>query len=256
MARVGFIGTGHIAAPMARALARAGHTVSVSERNAEVAGELAGAGLGISVASNQGVLDASEIVFLCLRPDVWRKAANALDWQAEHVVVSVMAGVSFADLGSACAPASQFSATIPYGFIEAGGCPLPVAGDIGAMQTLFGADNHVIPVAQESHLQSYFAASALMSGVLGLLEKGAGWLGQQTGDQGAAEKYLSALAGGFLWHGTFEQDGRLAGEKWALATPNTLNRQMVDGLEGAGAFDGLAPLLAQISASMDPTSKT
>ena len=71
MSRVGFLGTGHIAAPMARALARAGHEVTVSRRSDSVSADLAASGLGINVAENAGVLEASEIVFLCLRPAVW-----------------------------------------------------------------------------------------------------------------------------------------------------------------------------------------
>ena len=88
MTRVGFIGTGHIAAPMARALARKGHTVTVSERNAETAAGLVNASLGITVASNQGVIDASDIVFLCLRPALWADALQGLTWRADQQIVS------------------------------------------------------------------------------------------------------------------------------------------------------------------------
>ena len=64
---VGFIGTGHIAAPMARNLARKGHKVVVSERNSEVSDALIAARLGITKGGNQAVIDASDVVFLCLR---------------------------------------------------------------------------------------------------------------------------------------------------------------------------------------------
>ena len=69
---VGFLGTGHIAAPMARLVARAGHRVTVSQRNHETARALAKSGLGIGVADNQGVLDSSDIIFICLRPALSR----------------------------------------------------------------------------------------------------------------------------------------------------------------------------------------
>ncbi len=252
MKRIGFIGTGHIAAPMARALARAGHSVTVSERNAETAGALARADLGIAVRPNQQVLDASEVVFLCLRPTIWEDVAASLTWSPAQKIVSVMAGVGLDALRAVCAPVTEISSTIPYGFIEDGGCPLPVAGNPEAMQTLFGVQNPVMPVAHESQLIHYFAASSLMSGVLGLLEVTSGWLGRHTGDSAAAELYTSSLAGGFLWHGSFQETGALARAKWDLATPGTLNRQMVEGLEGVGAFEGLPALLDRIAASMEP----
>ncbi|MEL7138546.1 MAG: NAD(P)-binding domain-containing protein, partial [Pseudomonadota bacterium] len=66
--KVGFVGTGHIAAPMARVVARAGHSVLVSERNAETAVALASAFENIAIAPNQAVLDGSDVVFLCVRP--------------------------------------------------------------------------------------------------------------------------------------------------------------------------------------------
>ena len=250
MSRVGFIGTGHIAAPMARALARSGHRVTVSERSAETAAELVGAGLGIQVAPNQQVLERSEIVFLCLRPSVWESVSTTLEWRPDHSVISVMAGISLDDLHRACAPATDISATIPYAFVEHGGCPLPVVGNPAALQALFGADNPVLPQTDADALTHFFAASSLVSAVLGLLEGGANWLGPRTGDGDSAETYLAALVGGFLSHGSFESAGRLAEEKWGLATPNTLNRQMVDGLEGQGAFADLPSLLDRIAASM------
>ena len=70
MSAVGFIGTGHIAAPMARALARDGHQVFVSDRNAEIAAALVAGDPQIRAMANQAVLDRAEIVFLCLRPHV------------------------------------------------------------------------------------------------------------------------------------------------------------------------------------------
>ena len=82
MSRIGFIGTGHIAAPMVRFLAERGHEITVSERNAETAQALR-ACHGVSIATNQDVLDRSDIVFLCVRPHVARRVC------VRHVVARV-----------------------------------------------------------------------------------------------------------------------------------------------------------------------
>ncbi len=92
MSRIGFIGTGHIAAPMARFLARTGHDIVVSERNADVAATLEET-CGAIVAPNQKVLDSAEIVFLCLRPQIARAVLSGLTFRPEQRVVSVMAGL-------------------------------------------------------------------------------------------------------------------------------------------------------------------
>lgn len=251
MSRVGFLGTGHIAAPMARALARAGHEVTVSRRSEAVSADLAASGLGINVAENAGVVADSEIVFLCLRPAVWADVVRDLTFRADQRIVSVMAGVPMAEIAAACAPVSDISVTIPYGFIEHDGCPLPVAGDPAAVQTLFGADNPVLPQADEAALNHHFAASTMVAAALGLLEQGAEWLAGKTGAPEAAEVYVGNLVTGVLNGLSRDRAGELHDEKMALASPNTLNLQMVEGLAAQRAFDGLPGLLDTISDSMD-----
>lgn len=79
MSRIGFLGTGHIAAPMVRFLASKGHEVFVSERGANVAADLAKA-VGAKILPNQAVVDRSDIVFLCLRPTVWESICAPLNF--------------------------------------------------------------------------------------------------------------------------------------------------------------------------------
>jgi pyrroline-5-carboxylate reductase len=254
MTRIGFIGTGHIAAPMARCLARAGHSVTVSERSQQTATALVETGLGIVTAPNQAVLDASDIVFLCLRPPVWQDVVKDLVWRADHSVVSVMAGISLGDLSLVCAPVTDLSITIPYGFIENGGCPLPVAGDPSVLTALFGAENPILPQRDEAALVDFFAASALASGVLHMLEQSSAWLADKTGDADAAEVYVANLISGVLHALPKDRAGGLEAERRALATPGTLNLQMFEGLRRDGAFDRLPALLDSIGQSM--TAKT
>jgi len=254
VSRVGFIGTGHIAAPMARALARNGHKVTVSERNAQVAEALVASGLGIAKGANQDVIDASDTVFLCLRPAVWAEAVAGLTWRADHTIISVMAGVPLHDISEVCAPVTNLSVTIPIGFIEFGGCPLPVAGNPDALTALFGDDNPILPQASEAALSDHFAASALLSGVLGFMEAGADWLATQTGDGQKAEIYVANLVAGFLRDMPKATAGDMAAARAALATPGTLNLQMVEGLKAARSFDALPDILSKISASMGSKS--
>ena len=60
---------------------------------------------------------------------------------------------------------------------------------------------------------------------------------------GARQKEIKDLEAGGL---SLDQ----AAAKWALATPGTLNLQMVEGVRAAGCNDALPGILGRISASM------
>jgi len=245
MSVVGFIGTGHIAAPMARSLAARGHEVVVSERNAQVAAQLAKDG-AIRILPNQGVLDACETAFLCLRPQIAPEILEELQFRSDHKIVSVMAGVSHAQLEHICTPAVNFTQTIPLGFLETGGCPLPAYPSANVLAALFEPDNPVIPVASEQALNLHFAICALVPGMLEILSTGADWLGEATGDPKNAALYIQQLVTGFLSSLPDGRPGLLGEERDALATEGTLSLQMVDALRSADVPASIREALAAI----------
>lgn len=226
--KIGVIGTGHIAAPMVRHLVRAGHDVTISQRNAQVAAALTEA-LGIAALGNQDVLDACDTVLLCLRPAVAETVLAPLRFHPDHSIVSVMAGVPAQSLRALCAPATRMVQTIPMPFIDQGGCPLPALGDADVLAALFAPENPVFPVQSEDAFNAHFAAATLVPAVLEALNTGAEWLGQATGDLENAERYTTALVAGYL-SALPQQTGILAWERDALATPNTLSLQMVEAM--------------------------
>lgn len=251
MSRVGFIGTGHIAAPMARAVARDGHEVSVSDRNARIAAELAAQSPRITVLGNQAVVDQSDILFLCLRPDVAPVVLPGLEFRAGQQIVSVMAGVSRADLLRDCAPADAISQTIPIGFMEHGGCPLAAYPDGTVLEALFGQRNTVIPVASEAALNQHFAACTLIPGMLDMMATASGWLSERTGDARKAELFVTRLLGGYLAALGDVQAGRLTTERDALATPGTISRMMIEGLERGDMRQMLTDALNRINTRLE-----
>ena len=249
MSRIGFLGTGHIAAPMARFLSRTGHSITVSERNAETAAALA-EGIGATVAPNQAVLDRSEIVILCLRPDITAEVIGALTFRSDHRIVSVMAGWSLDDLRALCAPANDITLTIPLGFLEQGGCPLPAHPDGDLLERLFAPENPVIPVSDARAFTRHFAICAMVPGLLDLMATGAGWLGRETGDAEGAEFYTTQLVSGFL--AAMERDpGTLARDRDALATEGAISLQMTEALRQGGAHEALRGALDAIGHRLD-----
>jgi len=252
MSRIGFIGTGHIAAPMARFLAGKGHEIRVTRRNEHTSAALASE-IGAHVAEPQALIDASDTVFLCLRPDVANKVLDPLKFRPGQTVVSVMAGVSQSDLRTLCAPAAAIVQTIPLGFLEQGGCPLAAFGDTEGLKLLFEPENPVVPVASEDALNAHFAICAFVPGVVDMMQTGAGWLAEKTGDGPRAEFYTAQLIAGFLATLDRAAPGTLARERDALATPGTLSLMMTDGLRFGGAHDALTDTLDRIARRLERT---
>lgn len=246
MSRIGFIGTGHIAAPMVRFLADRGHRITVSDRNAEVAAALA-ASHGVAVAENQAVLDASDIVFLCVRPHVASDVLRGLSFRADHQIVSVMAGISLGALEAVCAPAGDITMTIPLGYLENGGCPLPACPNADVLKPLFEPENPVLGVPDETAFNMHFAVCAFVPGALDLMITSAAWLAEQTDDPDQAARYTRQLLAGFLAALPDEGAALLPAERDALATQGTLSAQMTAGLREAGAHDALTQALNTIA---------
>ncbi|MEM1073604.1 MAG: NAD(P)-binding domain-containing protein [Pseudomonadota bacterium] len=253
MTRIGFIGTGHIAAPMVRFLKRRGHRITVSDRNAKIAESLRADG-GVSVAGNQNVLDKSDIVFLCLRPHVAADVTSSLQFRAEHSVVSVMAGLPLEQLRALCAPATDVSMTIPLGYLENGGCPLPACPHDQVLRPLFSPENPVFPVASETAFAMHFAVCAFVPGVLDLMVTASKWLAQQTGEDDQAAAYTHQLLSGFLSSLPAGGAQLLSEERDALATEGTLSLQMTRGLRDGGAHSALDQALDAIGARLGGAS--
>ncbi len=250
MSRIGFIGTGHIAAPMVRFLAAKGHDVTVSERNAETAAALA-KGVGIRVAPNQQVLDESDIVFLCVRPGVAEKVLEPLVFRAGQQVISAMASVSLAQLKSLCAPAIDIIRTMPVGFLEVGGCPLPAYPDGDLLDALFEPENPVITLPDEAAFNYHSAIATFISGMLDMMSTSAGWLARKTGDALTAEFYTTQLLSGFLNAMPKNNAGQIDRELNALATPGSLSLQMKTDLRSAGIHTHLRAALDRIEAKLE-----
>lgn len=241
MTKIGFLGTGGIAAPMVEALVGKGHDILVSERSAEISARLAARFDEVSIAPNDRIVAESDVVIACLMAEVARDVLPGLPFRAGQQVISVMVDVSVDELSDLVAPATDISITIPMPFIGTGGCPLPVYPDTGSVQALFGAGNIILPVTSEAALTAHFAASALSSVVLADMVTTADWLAGLTGDAPSAEAYVAALIAGYFRNMRFDGSGEVKTLLDALSTEGGLNATLGDQMSGArdDLIDGL-----------------
>lgn len=236
--RVGFIGTGEIAAAMVQGLAGQGHEIWVSARNATMAQRLAETVPGVRIGENPDVVANADVVFLCLMADVARLVVPALTFRPDQAVISVMVDVPIAELERLCAPATDIALTIPLGAVATGGSMLPVYPASRALAALFGADNTVMPVASETALNAHFAGSALSAPLIALMQTGATWLAGQTGDPQAAEAYVAGVFAGFL-NQMAQQGEDFEGLLKTLATEGGLNASLRAHMEQHGSHEAL-----------------
>jgi pyrroline-5-carboxylate reductase len=232
MARLGFLGTGRMAGAMIAHLAPKRHEIRVTHHGRETSRALAAAFGNVIAAEAPEVVEASEIVFLCLRPYAAGAALGGLPFRGDHRVISVMAGIGRDRIAALCAPAGAVSLMLPMELIARGGCPIPVWPADPTVAALFEPENSTIPLPDEAALAACFAATMLVSAVAETLDAGAGWLGEWIGPA-AAEAYVGQMVGGMLaLHAG--RAGRFAQLRDSLATAGTLNLSMVEALRALG----------------------
>lgn len=249
MAQIGFIGTGEIAAAMVTGLTGQGHQIFVSKRGKAIAAKLAQFD-DVTIADNDQLVANCDVVILCLLADVAKTVLPDLPFRADQQIISVMVDVSYDQLKTLTAPATDIAITIPLPHIATGGCPLPCYPKSKAVARLFGHQNPVFSVATETGLNAHFAATAMASVTFAQAKVAVDWLGEQTGDTAAAEAYLIAMLAGF--YQGLETDGRarLDAALAALSTAGGLNATLRAHMKQAGTeqdlrdgLDGFKPRL-------------
>ncbi|MEM7195843.1 MAG: NAD(P)-binding domain-containing protein [Pseudomonadota bacterium] len=253
--KIGFLGTGKIAAPMVRSIARRFDSadIVVSHRSANVSSGLTSEYRNVSAAENQVVLDRSDIVFLCLLEGQARDVLPSLSFRPAHSIVSAMAGITLADLRPLVAPADTVCVTVPLPFINDGHCPLPVYPQSRLLSYLFGDENEVLTIQSEEGINDHFAATAILSTVVKQLEVVSRWLGAHTGNDASAEQYVAMLVRGFINSIEKDRPGCFTEAISELTTKGGLNEQLLTHNTDSGHFAHLSRGLDDLRVRLQDT---
>ncbi len=231
--RLGFVGTGTIAAAVVRGLAREGHAITVSERGARHSAALAAEIPDLAVAGNQGVVDASDVVFLGLLPEAAPEILSGLLVRPGQRVISFMAGVDLAEVAALCAPAGASALMLPFPGIAQGGSPILAMGDTDLVAQIFGSTNTVFTVPDAAQMQTYLSAQAVLSPAVAMVGAAAEWMAARGVDAGTGEAFLRLLVGSSL------QSSACAPMIAALNTPGGYNQRLRVHMEQAGTPEAL-----------------
>lgn len=259
---LGFIGTGTISAAIVRGLGPSfgeRGTIHLSPRSATVAAALAAELPHVRIAaSNQTVLDASDVVMLAVRPQVAREVIPPLRFRPDHHVVSLIATLSLETLGDLVAPARSITKAVPLPAVALGrGAtvlypPDPIAAG------LFDRTGTSIQVADPASFDALSAATATMASYFAFTGTIASWLTDKGVPPSESRRYVAAIFEGLAATAAVQPGDGFATLAAEHATLGGLNEQLLDRLTEQGLFagvaDGLDEILARLKGSAAPVS--
>ena len=258
-ARLGFLGTGTITSAIVAGLSSKSppcYSVCLSPRNAYVAAQLASTFPQVSVAaSNQKMLDCSDIVFLAVRPQIASEVLADLKFRPDHRVISLVATFSLDKIATLVKPANKVTCAVPMPTVAEHLGPTAIFPPDPAAAMLFGRLGVAIEVTTESEFQALAATTAAMASYFALLDTLLSWLTAHGVSAATGRAYVSMMFYGLSQ--VAQQSDRsfveLAGE---FKTKGGLNEQLVAELAGKGVFDAYAAaldrILARIRANAGP----
>jgi len=132
--------------------------IVLSPRSTETSAALAARFESVEVAvDNQAVLDASDLVVVCLRR-AHADALGELTWRPEHVVVSSIAGVPMGRLVELVAPAGPVARAVPMPAVATRASRTPVHPPLEPVIGLFDLLGGTMPIDDPDEFEAIFTA--------------------------------------------------------------------------------------------------
>jgi len=231
--RLGVIGCGTIASAVVRGIADDGHDITVSKRSSTHANALAECYDNVSIADNQSVVDASDVILLGLIGELAPDVLGALRFREGQRLISFMAAASLEQADAMVRPARVVALMMPFPGISTGGTPILAQGDTGLVGQLFGARNSIYRLKDGTEMAAYLCAQAVLSPVARLISDTADWLGERVSDKEQGEAFLRELVASNL------SETESAALVEALNTPGGFNQRLRTHMEASGMDEAL-----------------
>ena len=189
--RLGFLGTGTIAAAMVEGL---GGSAVVSPRGAAVAADLARRFPDVTVATdNQAVVDQSDLVVLSVRPQIVEEVLRGLRFRKGQKLVSLVAATQIDTIRSWIGLDIPVIRAIPLPFVASRRGVTPIFPPDAEVAALFHRLGQAIECRTQPEFDLLAVGSALMGSYFGILEMAQDWLVTQGLPEPAVRDYLAGL---------------------------------------------------------------
>ena len=257
--RLGFLGTGTITSAIVKGLsskAALGYSISVSPRGQLIAAQLASDFSQVRVAaSNQDVLDGSDIVILAVRPQIAEEVLTGLDFRPDHHVISLVATFSRDTIAALVQPASKVTCAVPMPTVAVHLGPTAIFPPDPVTAALFSQLGVAVEVTTESEFQALVATTATMAAYFALLGTLCSWLMARGVSDSTGHAYISMMYYGLSQ--VAQQSGRSFVELAAeFKTKGGLNEQFAEELARVSVFDrysdALDKVLTRVEKKLNP----
>jgi pyrroline-5-carboxylate reductase len=196
---LGFVGTGTIAAAMIEGLCATpgAPPIIVSPRSAATAADLAARFANVRIAaSNQAVLDDSDMVLLAVRPQIAAEVLDELRFRPDHKVVSLIATVSLDWLRTAVAPAGQVIRAVPLPPVARRQGPTAIYPPDTAAEALFDTLGTAIVLDNEGEFDAFTTATATMASYFAFAGTVTSWMERNGIAPDTARSFVGQMLGG------------------------------------------------------------
>lgn len=244
MVRLGFVGTGTIAAAMVEGL---GGGAVLSPRGEVVAADLARRFPGVTVAAdNQAVVDQCDVVVLSVRPQVAKDVVCNLRFRPDQKVLSLVAATQIETIRDWIGLDLPVIRAIPLPFVASRRGVTPIFPPDAEIAALFDRLGQAIECRTIEEFDLLAVGSALMGSYFGILETAQEWLVGQGLPEPASRAYLAGL---FANLGAVAENGApFADLRQEYSTTGGLNEQVFRVFGEAGGAQALRTALDQVLA--------
>lgn len=253
---MGILGAGHLASYVVEGLRHGGdqRRIVLSPRNAKVAADLAQRH-GCEVASsNQAVVDAADVVVLAVRPAQHQTLLAGLYFVPGQLVVSVMAGVSLAQLAAqANLNEATLVRTLPVQSAAVGAGPLPVFPAHECVQELLSALGTVVVLSSEEQFEAAAAIGCMHGWVYPWLQSMADWGETQGLDARVAHELTLAAVSGALAYSAAQGSGSMKAIGEGIAGEGTYTLAGLKVLQQGQGLDAWSDALQSVTNDVDET---
>ena len=241
--RLGFIGTGTIAAAIVEGL---GGGAILSPRGAQIAADLARRFPDVTIAAdNQAVIDQSDLVVLSIRPQVAEEVLRGLRFRPGQKLISLIAATQIEPIRGWIGLDLPVIRAIPLPFVAGRRGVTPIFPADAEVAALFDRLGQAIPCQTLEEFDLMAVGSALMGSYFGLLDVAQDWLVKQGLPEAAARAYLAGL---FANLGSVAENGTtpFAALRAEYSTKGGLNEQVFRVFRDRGGDAALRAALDQV----------
>jgi len=245
--KLGFVGTGAITSAIVTGLNAAGaerDTILVSPRNADIAAALAAKFPTVAVAaSNQAVLDGSDVALLAVRPQVAVEVLSELKFRPDHRVISLMAITPLQKVAALVAPAATVVRAIPIPIVADRRGPTAIYPPDPVAAALFNRLGTAIETTSADQFDAFSTATATMAPFFAFAHEIAGWLARHDVPAEAARTYVATVFQGLANIAANQKEHSFAALAAEFATRGGINEQVIGHLKERGALASLSKAL-------------